>query len=41
MNSKINAKFLNKGENVKCVVMGTERCYKGVGVLDGKEYAEL
>ncbi len=37
----MNAEFLRQGDNIKCVVKGTERCYKGIAVLSGKEYPEL
>lgn len=33
--------FLKLGENIKCVVKGTERCYSGKAVLGGVEYPEL
>lgn len=36
---KVNC--LKLGDNIKCVVTGTERCREGVAVLNDKEYPEL
>ncbi len=37
----MDAKFLNMGDKIKCVVRGTERCYKGEAILEGSIYNEL
>ncbi len=37
----MNVDFLKLNGNIKCVVKGTERCYEGKALLNGKEYPEL